>query len=379
MISRAERWIFTAYSGQLAGLPLVRIVYAITLLWHAPRSFYAREFEAGGRSLLDPPPGPAAWMVALFDGLPPVAVTGALEAGLVLAALCLLVGYLTPIASVACGVLWVLTSLPGFSIGKVDHDILLGVVPLCLAASGWGRELSVDNGVRRRGGLPPTFAEDHGGGRAWTVALLALAVGVSMGFSGVTKAMTGWLDPSRPAVLSKIVDNAAFYGRDAPLTRVFLDYHPRALWEAHDWVTVALECAFGLAWLRPRWIRTLCAVAVFFHAGVYLTMSILFLSNLIAYAPFADWRSIRRRGFVARIWRGLDALSSLGPVAFLAVAVPVALAWGYLGSPLRWVGRATGVYDSPALPVVVCVVAVALAACHLASLVTGRRRGGAAS
>ena len=333
-----DRWVFDAYAAALPGLAVVRVAWAAAvLLFAVPRPIWTNAIPA---ELYNPPPGlPAGWF-ALLGGPAPVWLSTLLSA--LLAASAVLVGFgwrtnVATVVAIACGVTlnaWT------YATGKIDHDLLLWLTPALLAVAGWGRIGSIDAKLaERRGGLVAE-PDDNATGRAWAVAMLAFLIAALMLTAAVQKVRGGWLDLDRLAVLRHVFVNQERLGRETIAGDLALDATPAWLWELQDWATVAFEAAFVFALVRMGFFRVVCAVAVFFHVGVWLTMSIFFVANLVAYAVFADWRAIRQRhGVVVTLEK---AVSGTPRFVVGVVALAAAVAAALLGRPLATVEAAPG-------------------------------------
>ena len=90
-------------------------------------------------ALRNPPPGLPRLLPA-----PSYAVTLLVEIALALALVGLLFGWKTKTMSIAVGVLGLISSTILFSFGKIDHSIMLWLVPLAMSTSSWGKRFSVD-------------------------------------------------------------------------------------------------------------------------------------------------------------------------------------------------------------------------------------------
>ena len=364
-----ERWVFDAYAAALPGLAVVRVAWAAAvLLFAVPRPNWTNAIPA---ELYNPPPGlPAGWF-ALLGGPAPAWLSTPLSA--LLAASAVLVGFgwrtnVATVVAVACGVTlnaWT------YATGKIDHDLLLWLTPALLAVAGWGHFGSVDAKLaERRGGLVPEPA-DNATGRAWAVAMLAFLIAVLMLTAAVQKVRGGWLDLDRLAVLRHVLLNQDRLGRETIAGDLALDATPAWLWELQDWATIAFEGAFVFALVKLGWFRVVCAIAVFFHVGVWLTMSIFFVANLVAYAAFADWRLIRERhGVVVTLE---NAVSGTPRFVVGVVALAAAIAAALLDRPLATVDAAPGsaVSLGNAVQALAAAIAVAAAAWCLISMVAG--------
>jgi hypothetical protein len=306
---RLQAWL-TSWPAGLTTRDLARyraFFASFLLLFRLPRWDWATDLPA---SWFVPPPG----LVAPLTAPPPAWLldAGTLAVGLLLGAL--LVGYRTRLVSWLLPVVWILGNGVAYSWGKIDHDILLLVLPLFLGPAGWGDELSVD---ARRGRVGPA--------RRWPITLLAVAVALAMFSAAVPKALTGWLSPSTQAVRGHLYQNLLVHGRDGFLAEWVASLDVNALWYAADLSAVALEAGLVLLLVRRSWFRLGLLALAAFHVVVLVTMSIGFIANLMVYAAFFVWPP--RRGVVRR----------RVPTGVL-VGVGVGVGVGALGSLVRLAG-----------------------------------------
>ena len=351
MLERIDRWIFEAYPARVADLAVVRVLYAaFMLLTQLPRALWTTRAPA---AFYAPPFGP----VALLTDWPPPWVIYGLN-GLLLASLVLLlVGWRTPIASLVAGLSFIALGCWQFASVKIDHDILLGVTPLALAASGWGARWSVD---ALRAGRPAAATDPA---RAWCLALLALLIGAAMFTAGWGKAATGWLDPATHSTFAHLT---SFYVRDAvgilgePVLRIGAPWFR----ESADWAATLLELAVlpAVFW-RPTF-RAALAVLAAFHLANVLLFGIVFSANVVAYAAFVPWsRILPRRAWAGSASQGglaaiglaglaaglfalfLGPIVPIGPIHLGLVILGAAVAAGYLA----WLARRS-VAPSPRRP-----------------------------
>lgn len=234
-----------------------------------------------------PPPGPLSWLA----GFPPADVVHALRVSAMLSLVAMGVGWGTRSASLLAGI--TLLALQGlqYTVGKVNHEMVLPLVPLVFAFSGWGARWSVDGlrSDRARAGSPPSSPIPS------AVPVLALLIGFMMFTAAVPKLLGGWLDPRSQAVLGHLLNQRIAKGRDLLLSgpAAALDVPP--FWELADWATVAFELGFLPAVLHPKWFRGFVAAAVFFHLSTLLMLNIAFLPNFAGYAVFLNWGALARR------------------------------------------------------------------------------------
>ena len=204
---------------------------------------------------------------------------------LVFAAVALLFGWQTRVASFALAASIFAGNAWSYSFGKINHDILFIVVPLVMGFSGWGDALSVD--ATRRKGPPRT--------NAWPLALLALLMGFAMFTAGWAKLKSGWLDPTSHATQGQLILNYFVQNRTDGLSSLALGVEAPWLWEMLDQSTVLLECALLPAALSRTAFRVNLALLTFFHVSVMLVLRIEFPANLLGYAAFVDWEAVARK------------------------------------------------------------------------------------
>jgi len=248
-----------------------------------------------GRSAdqFDPPPGP----IMLFESLPPHAVLEGLEIVTAVLAGFLLVGLHTRTVSI----LLALALMTGFgliySFGKIDHTIVVVLVPAMMAFSRWGDTLSLD------AGSTPRDAERDVA--QWPMRLLAVMVALSFVTAGWAKFRSGWLDLDTHAVQGHFARGYFTGGRTNWLAPELIDLRLGRLWEVADWLTVGLELGLILTVVSWRLFRVAVAVTTLFHLGVMLVINIAFSWNLLGYAAFYRWASIFPPAFDIRIRRSL--------------------------------------------------------------------------
>jgi hypothetical protein len=308
-----DRWVqegpFTSVD-----LGLYRIIYAVATLFTVSDLQWVGAFPD---SLIDAPAGP----FQLLSGFPSPAVLVLLEVLRSLALVLLAVGIWTRWVSLAVAALLLVTYGLSYSLGKIDHTILVVLAPLILSFAHWGRRASIDAVSKKR----PAEAQVQ-----WPLRFLALVVGLAFFAAAWVKLTTGWLSPSTQAALGHSL--VRFYSYDtASLSAQWVasTSSSRFAWEVVDWLTVAFEFAILLA--VPWWRAFRIAIAT----GVYLAMDIDFSFNVVVYGAFVSWtvllRPIRFSDHVttASIGPGMAVLVAafvltLGGAAwFVTSAIPV--------------------------------------------------------
>ncbi|WP_432570313.1 HTTM domain-containing protein [Kineococcus sp. SYSU DK005] len=277
-----DRWVergpFTA-----TDLGRYRVLFALLLLLTPRRFAWVGAFPD---SFVDGPPGP----FMLLRAVPPPAVLTGLDLLLAVAAAFLLLGLFTRTASVVVGLTLLTGNGIAYSLGKIDHDIFLVLVPLVLAFARWGDAVSVD-GLRRARRAGPGSAVPAP--PQWPLRLLALLVGLGFLTAAVPKLLSGWLSPATQAVQGVMFTQYHVNGRTELLASTALDVRSAFLWEVADVATVLLEGLLVLAALNWRAWRVGIAIASLFHLGVLLTMNIGFAVNVVTYAAFVAWGTLR--------------------------------------------------------------------------------------
>ena len=267
-----------------------RVIYCVGLL------LTLQQVSAlSGRSAdqFDPPPGP----IMLFDSLPPHAVLEGLEIVTAVLAGFLLLGLHTRTVSI----LLALALMTGFgltySFGKIDHTIVVALVPAMMAFSHWGDAMSLDVGSK-----PPDAERDVA---QWPMRLLAVMIALSFVTAGWAKFRSGWLDLDTHAVQGHFARGYFTQSRTKWLAPELIDLRLGRLWEVADWLTVGLELGLILTVVSWRLFRVAVAVTTLFHLGVLLVINIAFSWNLLGYAAFYRWASILPPAFDIRIRRSL--------------------------------------------------------------------------
>jgi hypothetical protein len=244
------------------------------------------------------------------------------------AALCLLLGYRTRLASTATTLILITLNSLVFATGKIDHGILPVLAPAVMAWSSCGDAWSLDAALGRVRHLEPERAQ-----RRWPLAWLALIVAIAMATAGLVKLHSGWLDPAESSSYGHALANAMLNERQTRLGGMMLRMQPNVIWELTDWATIIVETAGLLAVWRACWFRAWCVALAVLHLGVALQMDIWFSSNIAAYAMFAPWAAV-----IAPLQRRLHAVGHVAPaltgVVVALLTVRATLMWVFDTTPL---------------------------------------------
>ena len=271
-----------------------------------------------------PPPGP----LMVFTSVPPdLALHLVGIATAVLAAL-LILGVHTRTVSVLLAIALMTSFGLTYSFGKIDHTVVIILVPLTMAFSSWGEALSLDARSSSQGTGEPTAQ--------WPLRILAFMIGLAFVTAGLAKYRTGWLDLHTHAVQGHFLRSYFGNGRTDWLAPLFTDFRVGPVWELLDWFTVAMELGLVLAIVSWRWFRIAVAVVTLFHVGILLLMNIAFHANVVGYGAFVRWGRIGP----ARIQGSARITQPVGYGIALVVGIAVHVAHVWLGQPLADAGEA---------------------------------------
>ncbi len=279
--TRFDRWIFESFPVTAEGLGMLRIFSALFIIFFLIPGQGSSHFVYLSTLPVDffaPPPGP----LMIFDGFPSYAVFQLLHTVLLFSIAGLLLGYYTKLSSIVAGL--AILSLQGliYSIGKVNHEIFIAMVPIVMAFSNWGAAFSIDS--IRKGARH----EVHG----WPVTMLALLIGFMMFTAAFPKILGGWLDLSTQATQGHLFNQFFVRERDALLATWFVNLDNGLFWELLDWSTVLFEAGFLFAVMSGKWFKRFVCLAVLFHFSTMMMLNIAFLPNFLAYAVFLNWTRI---------------------------------------------------------------------------------------
>ncbi|MGM0746123.1 MAG: HTTM domain-containing protein [Bacteroidota bacterium] len=278
---RFSQWIFHSYHPSAEGLALYRIFTALMFLFFLlPDASYYSDLADFPDDFFTPPPGP----MMLFSEFPPAWVFYSIHTLLALSWVGVLVGYKTRFCSLMAAAFMLLLMGFIFSIGKVNHQMLLVLVPAIMAFSNWGAAYSFDS--------KHSVAELKTEG--WPLVLLSLFIGFMFFTAGFPKILGGWLDPDSLATRGHLLNQYFVRGRTELLSGYMVELDLPLVWSFLDWATILFEVGFLVAVLRAGWTRLFVCFAVLFHFSTMLTLNIAFLVNFPAYAAFLPWSNIHR-------------------------------------------------------------------------------------
>lgn len=281
MNSKFESWIFNTYSPTEQGLGLYRIFAALFfLIFLFPDVAFYSALESLPDEFFTPPPGP----MMVFDEFPPEVFFRLIHGFLVVSWIGVLVGFKTKWSSILAGFSMLILQGFMFSLGKINHEILLAVTPMVMAFSNWGAAFSVDSKYRK----------EEEAVEGWPLVLLALFLGFMMFTAGFPKILGGWLDPSTQATRGHLFNQFFVHNRQDLLAAFAVRFDVAFVWEVLDWATIIFEVGFLVAVLKAGWTRLFICFATIFHFSTMMTLNIPFLVNFLVYAAFIKWDSVFR-------------------------------------------------------------------------------------
>lgn len=316
-MNRHPRSFFDDFKQVNKGLPIYRIVFVLYIiitvlpryLWidNYPDTFFL----------------PRVGVTLFFTEFPDQVFFYLLNFGLITSLISLFVGYKTIYASLGVAFLLFTGNAWEYSFGKVNHDILILLIPLLLASSNWGSTLSTKTNLSKT--------------RVWPIATFALLTALAMLSAAIPKILSGWLDPSSSPLTGHLVRNYFVVGRETMLGTYLLNDHNFFVLKFLEYSTVFIESAFILTLFSLRYFRLTCALACLFHFGVQLTMGIAFTTNIIAYAMFVNWHYLNQYTAVTTLFKKLDHLFvKAGAVHILGISTLIFTCYVLLGNPFTF-------------------------------------------
>lgn len=313
--------VVSSYRTSLEGLALFRIFYALFILaiFTPGHASYMKWASLGAlpKEVFHPPPGP----FSLLSGFPPSILLSAVEFGIILTLLLLLIGYRTRAASFGTSLLFLFGFGISYSVGKVNHNMLFILLPFVMGFSDWGAVWSADAGRRSTGGL-----------RYWPRAILALLTSFAWFTAGLAKLSGGWLDTGSQATQGHLFRQFFIRDRQDLLASYFVDLDAPLFWEVLDYATVMLEVGFLVAFVRIGLMRVFVSSAMIFHLGTVFMMNIAGFAWMVpVYAVFVSWE--RLPGVNDLVSAVYERVRTLRPWMMAGILLVTALLLFLFGSP----------------------------------------------
>jgi|GEM_PF-2748725 len=312
--SRFLHWIFSEYESLDKSLPIFRVIYALfVLVVYLPQYLWISNYS-------DTFFLPRISMTLFFSGFPDITFFYVLNFLLILALLALLIGYRTFYSSIAVALLFFIGNSWAYSFGKLNHDIVIILIPLLLSVSHWDGKTS--------------NTKSSSSYHRWPIPIFALLLGLGMLTAAIAKISSGWLDPSTSALAGHLVRNYFVAERETLLAFNLLSQNSLYLFKSLDYGTLILESAFIFGIFSLRYFRLVCAFACLFHLGIQLTMGISFTTNVIAYGLFVNWSYLYNFGTVKNWLYKLDSISQkVGPLTLVFLSIPIWALYVFFGNP----------------------------------------------
>lgn len=305
ILIRADQWLREAYMISAEQLGLFRIVFCLTSIFVLGIPNYLWLGDVPGY-LFSPP---LISFSSLFNGFPPSWFFICVTSLLWICYIFLLFGYKTKLVSVAITVLHLVGNSFVFSFGKIDHSILLDILPFVLAGSGWGNSFSIDEKRNEISQNSP-----------WTVTLMALMVSFGLFTAGFQKVAGGWLNTSVSSSYFSFISGFFKLDRDAFFAPYLSTYTNAFFWESADYMAVFLELLFLILFFFPSKFRVFLILVSLFHLLNVLMFNISFSGYLLIYSLFLFW-NFNPKKLENYIFNLLN---------FRSVAIAIAIALSYL-------------------------------------------------
>jgi hypothetical protein len=273
-MSEVKSYLWTAdFDRQANLLGWYRIVFAFYFLFFGTSSY---TWLSDMPDFLFRPPKYS--LGVLWSGFPPRLLMEIAGILLNLLFVCLLFGWHSKYCSVLITILQIFCNTYQYSLGKIDHNILVVVAPMFFGLAGWGNRLSMD----------------AAGGRSMKPInyyyILAFTISLCFAYftSGLFKIQANWIDFNSKASGSKIWLIEGYYtlGRQKWLAGVFINLKSARFWEFADYATVAFETTFLVAWINKRLFQLYLMLAVVFHLLILLILNINFTIHFLLFLPF---------------------------------------------------------------------------------------------
>jgi len=302
-------------SNDARSLGLFRAFWGIyILLFLAPYSAFVGQVP---QAFYNPPVLSLAFLV---PGFPPHWLMLAADLLRIWLVVLITIGVETRFCTIVLCLLTFVCSNFVYSFGKIDHDILLWAVTLCLAFTNWGVPYAL---------VPDRRVNPRTAARALATAGMLIAFG--MFTAGFVKALL-WInfDLSTSGFLRWFYPFYFLLDRK-PLLAPLVFSAPPQLFKILDYAAVAFELSplFFLVAGRAAW-RVWLLIATCFHLANALVLSMPFLHHVLVYLPFVAFA----RSF-GRVSAGLTANNAVSWWRVLVISSAIILGAAHTAHRLR--------------------------------------------
>ena len=274
-----ELLINEEYQSNSDWLALFRVIYSsYFLIFGIPLFFWIHN---NPDILFDPP---IYSLANFFEGFPPLEILVLFDLSIITLLVFLLFGFKTRFTSILLSLVLIISLSFKFSFGKIDHSILLVILPLVLSGSGWGNKLSIDSIYSENKESKISF------NNSFPLFIMALLIGFGYFSSGYAKA-PAWLsaDINSHGVRSWVLNAKFISEKPALLLSFFAEIKNPIFWKTLDFSAVIFELTFFIAVFRKEWFKLYLGIAVIFHFANTLMIYIPFRSMMVIFLLFIDW------------------------------------------------------------------------------------------
>ncbi|MDA0347123.1 MAG: hypothetical protein O3C43_02355 [Verrucomicrobia bacterium] len=198
--------------------------------------------------------------------------------------LCILFGYRTRTASIVSVVLVIFAKTFVYSLGQINHDFIVWLVPVAGAFANWGAAYSIDSSNKQ------SFGKEES--QSWPIVFLVVTFCFAMALSGYQKFLGGWADLYANPVQQNLARMFIVVQRQDFLAPALNTFDNFFLWKALDYLTLIFEIGILIGIFFPKIFRLFLMVAVVFHLSNLLILNIDFSFNFAFYALFLPWPRI---------------------------------------------------------------------------------------
>ena len=347
-----SNWILFEYKSIYESLPTYRIIY-VFLIFAVVLPKYVWIGKYPDTFFL-----PRVSFTMFFSNFPDVTFFYLLIFLLILSLLALLVGYKIFYSSLAVTLFLFIGNSWEYSFGKVNHDIVLILIPLLLAFCSWG-EREAKSGTQSQYNIS-------------VIPILVLLLALAMLTAAWAKISTGWLDPNVAALPGHLVRNYFVAGRETITASLLLSQGSFQLFKALDYGTIIIESAFILSIFSLKYFRLVCAFACLFHFGVQLSLGISFMPNIIAYGLLVNWGYLKNFDSLKALHSKFQTLSqNIGIANILIVSIPIWLIYSIWGNPFSMGFGLTYIFGANLVKTLFMLAAVVISLRYIFELLGG--------
>lgn len=262
-----------------SSLGLFRWIFGFFLLlfWVPQFSWIAQLPDA----LFDPP---YFSLANFFNQFPEDLFFKTIDFLIIISLVCLTIGIKARLSSVILLFCWFIGNNFKYSFGKIDHEIMILALLLCMIFSNWGIYYAL---IEDRA-LSPNYSQK-------SLALFSVLLAFGFFTAGFEKALN-WMDFdfSTNGFLSWFYRGYYNLSRTRLLAPTIF-YFPKWIFEFFDYAAVVFELStfIALAYSRKWWLSWLF-IACFFHLSNTLLLNIPFFTYFLVYLIFVDFSLLKK-------------------------------------------------------------------------------------